>query len=523
MTRAVVLFLVLSITCFPQTLKNKLYSDTDARLSLERSDIYIDKIDEKTYDIYVRKKGDIQSVMLIHSTDKENYAIRNSSFNEINGTEERKLNGEFIESERDLFFVVDSSAEEHESLASAFRLRITSPMLAGYDYNNTKEVLHLDENMSIKIRTFSRPYADYDGLYMDSSFSLTPDREALYNPSLELSHVERENGVYALYITFSGGDNRKRVFRYRNAGDDTVYKVLSTLYSENDEDARAILLENYFDEEEGKRVKIKAFFKADTNDREIYINIFDREGRVETPPVVYRIEGVDKSPEITPPVVVRRESLIREETATEEEEIPEAEEGFQIRGDVVSEFRRIANLGKGTLEVATSPKDVPEKIKSIIEETKGGEVEFVFVIDDTGSMMDDIIEVKKQAASIVGDLMAKHAYVKVGMVLYRDYTSSFLTNVYDFRDNYNDIIHMLKTKPYPKGGGDDPEAVYEGIEAAVNSFDYTLQKRIILVLGDAPPKREKLKESDIQRIMDDAKKRGIEVRLFVIAVPDVKK
>jgi len=116
-------------------------------------------------------------------------------------------------------------------------------------------------------------------------------------------------------------------------------------------------------------------------------------------------------------------------------------------------------------------------------------LDLIFVIDLTGSMWDDIDEVKDQASAIVDEVAEVSGY-RIAIVGYRDLPDLVTFEDYPFSRDEEEImanINSLSTS----GGGDIPEAVYEALLRAINteaigSWRDGVSKAIIL-MGDAPP------------------------------------
>ncbi len=118
-------------------------------------------------------------------------------------------------------------------------------------------------------------------------------------------------------------------------------------------------------------------------------------------------------------------------------------------------------------------------------------VDLCFVIDTTGSMGGFIATAKQQLLDTVGLLSADNNIdLLIGMVEYRDHPpeeKSFITRVYQLTKDMKKMqqqINLLKAE----GGGDTPEAVYDGIMDACNKMKWRKgSSRFILLVGDAQP------------------------------------
>jgi hypothetical protein len=119
------------------------------------------------------------------------------------------------------------------------------------------------------------------------------------------------------------------------------------------------------------------------------------------------------------------------------------------------------------------------------------QVDICFVVDTTGSMGSFIQAAQRQLLDTINLLSADSGIdLLVGLVEYRDHPpqeNSFVTRTHPLSANMKamqKIINGLKAD----GGGDAPEAVYDGIHAACKQIKWrSHSSRFILLVGDSPP------------------------------------
>ena len=169
----------------------------DIDLSLSSSDVYGEYKEGDGYHIYVKKKSDINSILLTESTKdpkkkSDVYALRAPSYNPVNGNEKRLLNGKFLK--EGLFSIIDSTPEANERYGEAFHLLI--PLVVKYgdpSYNenplNRYGKLYISDGVFINMRSFQKPYGDYTGRFHDNPFTLEISKKKIkklpddiYNP-----------------------------------------------------------------------------------------------------------------------------------------------------------------------------------------------------------------------------------------------------------------------------------------------------------------------------------------------------
>ncbi|HZS76540.1 MAG TPA: vWA domain-containing protein [Ktedonobacteraceae bacterium] len=118
------------------------------------------------------------------------------------------------------------------------------------------------------------------------------------------------------------------------------------------------------------------------------------------------------------------------------------------------------------------------------------QVDLAFVVDTTGSMGHLITAAQNQMVSMLEGLsQAAEIDLRLGVVEYRDHPpqDKMVYKVYAFA---RDLQHAQKNIRglAADGGGDMPEAVFDGIVAAINELEWRRHARRLLVLvGDAPP------------------------------------
>ena len=165
-------------------------------LVIQSGDAYIELGDnEEGFNLYIKAKPGLGSVLITESSadpekQVDSFAFRAWDYNSINGDEKRILDGEFLESEKDLYFLLDSTPEPNEYLGSAFRIFIPFQLTYGYPWSREGQV-EVHRGTWLNIRTFEKPYADYDGAWKDNPFVLSM-KELPPPPEPEVFAVDEE-------------------------------------------------------------------------------------------------------------------------------------------------------------------------------------------------------------------------------------------------------------------------------------------------------------------------------------------
>ncbi len=130
-----------------------------------------------------------------------------------------------------------------------------------------------------------------------------------------------------------------------------------------------------------------------------------------------------------------------------------------------------------------------EPIKQITDDLN--KVDLGFIIDTTGSMGSFITEAKQHLLDVLATFRDRsNLNLQVGLVEYRDHPPqerSFVTRIHPLT---SDLLAMQRTinRLRANGGGDFPEAVYDGVRDACEKLQWrTHSYRFALLVGDAPP------------------------------------
>ncbi len=133
-----------------------------------------------------------------------------------------------------------------------------------------------------------------------------------------------------------------------------------------------------------------------------------------------------------------------------------------------------------------------EKATEKAEKTeKKPHLDLAFCIDTTGSMQSEIDQVKEKVKSLTAKLAAgKPApVVRVGLVAYRDRGDAYVTKVFPFTEDIDRFVKDVSGLQ-AAGGGDGPEAVNQGMHAALHDLKWDDDKhtaKLMFLIGDAPP------------------------------------
>ncbi len=146
-------------------------------LTIMPNDIRLESTEEGGWNLFIRKKSGLNSVLLVETTrgndpNATNYTYRAEKYNETNGNEIRLLNGEILDSAYSQYSLVDSTPQKDSEFEEAFQIYIPSKILFGYPWSRSGEV-EVGMGTFVNIRGFEKEFADYTGNFEDNPYMFT--------------------------------------------------------------------------------------------------------------------------------------------------------------------------------------------------------------------------------------------------------------------------------------------------------------------------------------------------------------
>lgn len=139
------------------------------------------------------------------------------------------------------------------------------------------------------------------------------------------------------------------------------------------------------------------------------------------------------------------------------------------------------------------------------------QIDVVFVVDSTGSMATAIYWLRQEIIKMMRACGMISRRPRIGVVFYRDHGEEYVVKPIPLTSNAEALFQAVGRET-AAGGGDPPEAVYEGLATAILKQKWSSglrTHRAVVLLGDAPPHEESMPK--IQKLMEAAVGRGIGV------------
>ncbi|MDQ5823775.1 MAG: VWA domain-containing protein [Chloroflexota bacterium] len=185
----------------------------------------------------------------------------------------------------------------------------------------------------------------------------------------------------------------------------------------------------------------------------------------------------------------------------------------------VQGLRAVVSRGNSAVEAQVNMAGPEQTITmpDLKDNTGPVALDLVFLLDATGSMGDEIAEIKATVASIARRIeqLPGSTAPRFGLVAFRDVGDDYVTRSWDFTGDTGQFgINLANVTA--GGGGDTPESVNAGLYEAINLPGWADNSsgrhlRMIVLVGDAPPHIDYPNDHAYPDLLRQAVAKGIKV------------
>ena len=446
MTRLKYLFIILSV----------LFADLYAQNlnEINQNNIEVNKL-ERGYHIYIQKKNDTAELKL-------KYKLENGSYSYL-----------YLNNDTNSIININISAV-HDNLGYVFETYIPETL---YLNNNLNAQIKLRDNIKLILESY-----DINGnIIAENEIALKINNDTT-NPIIALRNVEKEGDLYAFYLYYSGGNNGRYAFYVRDGKTNEAYKLIRASYGNTvNVDGSAVILEDTYNREIGKKLYIKAYFKEMPDDRYLSFNVFNNNRESFTYPIDYIIEATNREKPVNNMTEEKSDIMVQLNDNIEREN-----EKKKYYDDILNNPTPVKSIDINNSSVKDD-NDLKDNIHKIIKKYNENAIDLIMVIDTTESMKPYLRAIKNEINIIAENIISKNDKSRIGFLLYRDVKDKYLTKKIEFNNNINEIVRESRYF-YADGGGDRAEPMYEAIQQALEKFEFQNENRIIMVITDAKAK-----------------------------------
>jgi hypothetical protein len=184
--------------------------------------------------------------------------------------------------------------------------------------------------------------------------------------------------------------------------------------------------------------------------------------------------------------------------------------------ETLAAFGALAKASGGALRYASSDGDIASQIDALIAREKGKSLDLVLCVDATDSMINGVDDLKSRLPALLAKRAADFPAFRLGIVSFKDYFEEYLYKRFDFTRDLGTFASDLESLQCG-GGRDIPEAVYEGLYAALDEFPWAGEARLVVLVGDAPPHPLPRGSVGEAEVIEAASSEGVE--MDAVAVP----
>lgn len=190
------------------------------------------------------------------------------------------------------------------------------------------------------------------------------------------------------------------------------------------------------------------------------------------------------------------------------------------QAELINSFSVLTNNDASACNLILEKDEIPDILCQILIKAEEGS-EVVFLVDATGSMSDDIDEVKNNINEILNCLPDG---VRLGAATYGDNRVD-PNNWYEAIDLTEDVeaVRTFINAISVFGGGDYPESVFDAIWKTLDEFSWKDcdAPDIIMVMGDAEPKTDSGTDYSAEDVLEKAKSLCEDTQFVPVIVLDI--
>ncbi len=186
-----------------------------------------------------------------------------------------------------------------------------------------------------------------------------------------------------------------------------------------------------------------------------------------------------------------------------------------VLSDTEKTFTEIAREGGGKARTSLGKEDIERQLDAVVAGETGESLDLALCLDTTDSMADDIEYAKRGLLSVMAKYAARYRKLRVGLVFYKDYFEQYLTKVFPFSSDARALGAVISGASV-QGGRDTPEAVYEALSSALHGLKWESAKKIVILIGDAPPHPYPRGKVTKEQVFADAAAAGIELHTIIL-------
>ena len=197
---------------------------------------------------------------------------------------------------------------------------------------------------------------------------------------------------------------------------------------------------------------------------------------------------------------------------------------FEANDEATEKFDKLSKACNGRMKILVNSGAVVKELEETIKAVSVNQSDLLILLDRTGSMEDDMENVKKGIHEII-DTIKRNKGTRLAIAIYGDKNWDWKDTWFRFRNfetdydaaaRYVDSVHVV-------GNMDWPESVYDAVVKSMESdFWKSTKKRNIILVGDAPPQEKPLSDYSLDEVIAKARQLKVKMNFYpIIIMPEI--
>lgn len=182
------------------------------------------------------------------------------------------------------------------------------------------------------------------------------------------------------------------------------------------------------------------------------------------------------------------------------------------------QFHYLASATGGENYFVKHATELTQTLIGIIDSNLADKTDLVFLIDNTGSMFDDVMNVQQGTDQILDHIRGR-SDIRIAVSTYGDFNcDARWFQCMPFTEDFDTVKKYIHSITF-SGGGDYPESLFDGAAKAMDSLAWRNEAgKMIIVIGDAPGLMPPFSTATMHSVVEQSKDHGVLMNYYPVIV-----